>query len=124
MKQKSRECYVVVLIVSYRASIFQIWIQLPFILLQRFFFQLFDNVADPEVFSHRHVYKVAQKDVTSLAKVFGSLEEAKDQLGIEEYSFSQSTLEQVRFMFWSYGYGFDSIQNHLILWSKPKSSDI
>ena len=57
--------------------------------------QLFGNVSEPEVFSNRYVYKIAQKEVTSLAKVFGSLEQAKDELGIEEYSFSQSTLEQV-----------------------------
>jgi len=52
-------------------------------------------VSQPEQFSQRYVYKISQQDVTSLAQVFGTLEQSKEELGIEEYSFSQSTLEQV-----------------------------
>lgn len=40
-------------------------------------------------------YKIPRQNVTSLALVFSVLEQAKTRLKVEEYSFSQSTLEQV-----------------------------
>jgi len=58
-------------------------------------FQLFPEVPDPDQFSNRFVYKISQSSVVSLSSVFREMEEAKQELGIEEYSFSQSTLEQV-----------------------------
>ncbi|XP_077973323.1 cholesterol transporter ABCA5-like isoform X3 [Styela clava] len=56
---------------------------------------LFPSVEEPEKFGNRLTYKIKRDDVISLANVFSSMEEAKTRLGIEEYSFSQSTLEQV-----------------------------
>ncbi|XP_061413439.1 LOW QUALITY PROTEIN: cholesterol transporter ABCA5-like [Lethenteron reissneri] len=46
-------------------------------------------------FAGRLVYKVPREHVGSLAEVFNKLEKAKLELGVEEYSFSQATLEQV-----------------------------
>ncbi|CAH1795731.1 unnamed protein product [Owenia fusiformis] len=48
-----------------------------------------------ECFGERITYKLPQSDVTSLATAFSALEQGKMQFNIEEYSFSQSTLEQV-----------------------------
>lgn len=48
-----------------------------------------------EVFGGRVVYKVPKEGVGALSVIFHKLEEGKENIGIEEYSFSQSTLEQV-----------------------------
>ncbi|EDV20637.1 uncharacterized protein TRIADDRAFT_60879 [Trichoplax adhaerens] len=48
-----------------------------------------------EHFGHRATYKIPSDDIKSLAKSFASLEQGKSKVGIVEYSFSQSTLEQV-----------------------------
>ncbi|XP_071963813.1 cholesterol transporter ABCA5-like [Antedon mediterranea] len=48
-----------------------------------------------ECFSERVTIKVPQDEVNSLAKVFEIMQEGKSNFEIEEYSFSQSTLEQV-----------------------------
>ncbi|RDD39982.1 ATP-binding cassette sub-family A member 5 [Trichoplax sp. H2] len=56
---------------------------------------VFPNAAITEHFSHRIVYKIPSSNVTSLANSFSSLEADKTKVGIVEYSFSQSSLEQV-----------------------------
>ncbi|XP_072019069.1 cholesterol transporter ABCA5-like [Amphiura filiformis] len=48
-----------------------------------------------ENFGERITYKIPKKSVASLSTVFAAMEKGKDTLGVEEYSFSQSTLEQV-----------------------------
>ncbi|XP_033111834.1 ATP-binding cassette sub-family A member 5-like [Anneissia japonica] len=48
-----------------------------------------------ECFSERVTIKVPRDEVNSLAKVFEIMQEGKSEFEIEEYSFSQSTLEQV-----------------------------
>ena len=63
--------------------------------LKTFVIELFPGASIMEQFSERVQYKVPKSDVTSLAKVFSALEEGKSTLDIAEYSFSQSTLEQV-----------------------------
>nr|CAB3219613.1 ATP-binding cassette sub-family A member 5-like [Phallusia mammillata] len=68
-------------------------------ILHEFVQKLFPEIANPEEFSNRFVYKVAQDNVVSLSTVFSQFESAKEELGIEEYSFSQSTLEQVFLQF-------------------------
>ena len=60
-----------------------------------FVLDLFSDASVMEQFSERVQYKVPKSSVTSLAKVFTALEEGKSTLDIAEYSFSQSTLEQV-----------------------------
>ncbi|KAI5722388.1 hypothetical protein M8J76_007632 [Diaphorina citri] len=52
-----------------------------------------------EEFVDRIVFSVPQDSVTSLADTFVALEKAKTELNIEEYSFSQTTLEQVYLKF-------------------------
>ena len=47
-----------------------------------------------EEYGGRLQFKVTNKSLT-LAKVFGFIEERKEELGIEDYSYSQTTLEQV-----------------------------
>ncbi|XP_077979636.1 cholesterol transporter ABCA5-like [Glandiceps talaboti] len=63
--------------------------------LQEFVMELFPPAQVMEKFNERILYKIPQDDVSSLAAVFSALEKGKASLGIEEYSFSQSTLEQV-----------------------------
>uniref|UniRef100_H2YP07 ABC transporter domain-containing protein n=1 Tax=Ciona savignyi TaxID=51511 RepID=H2YP07_CIOSA len=58
-----------------------------------------EGVTQTDHFAHRFVYKIPQEGMPSLSKIFSSLEQAKTELGIEEYSFSQSTLEQVFLQF-------------------------
>ena len=48
-----------------------------------------------ECFGGRFVYKIEKKVVPSLGVVFAALEKAKSEVDVEEYSFSQPTLEQV-----------------------------
>ncbi|XP_026680184.1 ATP-binding cassette sub-family A member 5-like [Diaphorina citri] len=62
--------------------------------------KLFQNHANvEEEFVDRIVFSVPQDSVTSLADTFVALEKAKTELNIEEYSFSQTTLEQVYLKF-------------------------
>ncbi|XP_013402813.1 ATP-binding cassette sub-family A member 5 isoform X2 [Lingula anatina] len=63
--------------------------------LKDFVINMFPTAEEAESFGERTVYKIPQTGVVSLSKTFSKLEEAKGSLGIEEYSFSQSTLEQV-----------------------------
>uniref|UniRef100_A0A0U9HSF2 Putative ABCA protein n=1 Tax=Chrysomela populi TaxID=154003 RepID=A0A0U9HSF2_CHRPP len=63
--------------------------------LREFVFGLFPDAAHLESFADRLVFSVPQHSVPSLADCFSQLEKAKVELDIEEYSFSQTTLEQV-----------------------------
>ncbi|XP_026281728.1 cholesterol transporter ABCA5 isoform X3 [Frankliniella occidentalis] len=56
---------------------------------------LFKDSKIVESFSDRLVFEIPQKDVSSVAQCFRNLEKAKRDLNIIEYSFSQTTLEQV-----------------------------
>lgn len=56
---------------------------------------LFKDSKLVESFSDRLVFEIPQKDVSSVAQCFRNLEKAKRDLSIIEYSFSQTTLEQV-----------------------------
>lgn len=56
---------------------------------------LFNDSKLVESFSDRLVFEIPQKDVSSVAQCFRNLEKAKRDLNIVEYSFSQTTLEQV-----------------------------
>ncbi|KAM3920831.1 ABC-type organic anion transporter ABCA8-like [Leptodactylus fuscus] len=57
--------------------------------------RLFPDAARQDRFSTLLVYKIPMDNVKSLSQAFLQLEEAKRMYNIEEYSFSQSTLEQV-----------------------------
>ncbi|CAH1111719.1 unnamed protein product [Psylliodes chrysocephalus] len=63
--------------------------------LREFISSLFPDAALQESFADRLVFSVPQQSVPSLANCFKQLEKAKVELDIEEYSFSQTTLEQV-----------------------------
>ncbi|CAG9814922.1 unnamed protein product [Phaedon cochleariae] len=63
--------------------------------LREFVFSLFPDATYVESFADRLVFSVPQHSVPSLANCFLQLEKAKTELDIEEYSFSQTTLEQV-----------------------------
>ncbi|GAB5581250.1 ABC-type organic anion transporter ABCA8 isoform X5 [Prionailurus iriomotensis] len=63
--------------------------------LQREIQYIFPNASRQESFSSILAYKIPKEDVPSLAQSFSKLEEAKHTFAIEEYSFSQATLEQV-----------------------------
>lgn len=56
---------------------------------------MFPSAHETERFGGRIIYKIPKDDVGKLSEVFARFEEGKEKLGIEEYSFSQSTLEQV-----------------------------
>ncbi|PIO28094.1 hypothetical protein AB205_0031540, partial [Aquarana catesbeiana] len=56
---------------------------------------LFPQAARQDRFSSLLVYKIPMDNVQSLSQAFLHLENAKQTYNIEEYSFSQSTLEQV-----------------------------
>ncbi|CAH0713455.1 unnamed protein product, partial [Brenthis ino] len=56
---------------------------------------LFPAAVLEESFAERLVFSVPQRSVSSLARCFQQIEEAKEKLNIVEYSFSQTTLEQV-----------------------------
>uniref|UniRef100_A0A8D0V7G2 Cholesterol transporter ABCA5 n=1 Tax=Sus scrofa TaxID=9823 RepID=A0A8D0V7G2_PIG len=63
--------------------------------LQREIQYIFPNANRQESFSSILAYKIPKEDVQSLSRSFSKLEEAKHTFAIEEYSFSQATLEQV-----------------------------
>jgi len=63
--------------------------------LNTFVVRLFPTAAVHESFEDRIIFNIAQHSVLSLAHTFESLENARERLHIEEYSFSQTTLEQV-----------------------------
>nr|XP_020039050.1 ATP-binding cassette sub-family A member 5 isoform X2 [Castor canadensis] len=63
--------------------------------LQREIQYIFPNASRQESFSSILAYKIPKEDVQSLSQSFSKLEEAKHTFAIEEYSFSQATLEQV-----------------------------
>ncbi|KAL0868036.1 hypothetical protein ABMA27_008685 [Loxostege sticticalis] len=57
--------------------------------------QIFPSAILEENFAERLVFSVPQSSVSSLARCFQQIEDAKEKLNIVEYSFSQTTLEQV-----------------------------
>uniref|UniRef100_A0A8C3WS26 ATP binding cassette subfamily A member 8 n=1 Tax=Catagonus wagneri TaxID=51154 RepID=A0A8C3WS26_9CETA len=57
--------------------------------------RLFPQAAQQERFSSLMVYKLPVEDVRPLAQAFLKLENVKQRFDLEEYSLSQSTLEQV-----------------------------
>ncbi|XP_065570568.1 ABC-type organic anion transporter ABCA8-like [Artemia franciscana] len=63
--------------------------------LIEFIKNLFPNSKLEEKFDNRVIYSVPQTDIKSLARAFRAIESRRDNLHIEEYSFSQTTLEQV-----------------------------
>ncbi|XP_012225217.1 cholesterol transporter ABCA5-like isoform X2 [Linepithema humile] len=73
--------------------------------LKEFVAGLFPDVTLEESFADRLVFAVPQHAVNSLAECFIQLEKAKLELDIEEYSFSQTTLEQVFLKFSHYDEG-------------------
>ncbi|PSN57079.1 ATP-binding cassette sub-family A member 5 [Blattella germanica] len=70
--------------------------------LKEFVGGLFPDANLEESFADRLMFSVPQHAVTSLAECFSQLEKAKSELDIEEYSFSQTTLEQVFLKFAHY----------------------
>ncbi|KAJ3650608.1 hypothetical protein Zmor_016696 [Zophobas morio] len=70
--------------------------------LREFVSGLFHDATLQESFADRLVFSVPQQSVPSLANCFMQLEKAKTELDIEEYSFSQTTLEQVFLKFAHY----------------------
>ncbi|XP_069511181.1 cholesterol transporter ABCA5-like [Ambystoma mexicanum] len=64
-------------------------------LLHREIEHIFPNASRQESFASILSYKIPKEDVQSLSLAFSRLEEAKHAFNIEEYSLSQSTLEQV-----------------------------
>ncbi|XP_067403405.1 cholesterol transporter ABCA5 isoform X2 [Emydura macquarii macquarii] len=63
--------------------------------LHRQILHIFPNASHQESFASILAYKIPKEDVHSLSQCFSKLEEAKHAFNIEEYSFSQATLEQV-----------------------------
>ncbi|XP_015665849.1 ATP-binding cassette sub-family A member 5 [Protobothrops mucrosquamatus] len=63
--------------------------------LQRKILGIFPNANCLKSFASILAYKIPREDVQSLALVFSKLEEAKHAFNVEEYSFSQATLDQV-----------------------------
>ncbi|KXJ73909.1 hypothetical protein RP20_CCG014205 [Aedes albopictus] len=78
--------------------------------LRNFVTDLFPSATLEESFADRLVYSVPQQGVSSLAECFSRLEKAKTELDIEEYSFSQTTLEQVFLKFAHYDEETSSVQ--------------
>ncbi|CAK9823283.1 Cholesterol transporter ABCA5 [Anthophora retusa] len=70
--------------------------------LKEFVSSLFPDATLEESFADRLVFAVPQHAVNSLAECFMQLEKAKLELDIDEYSFSQTTLEQVFLKFSHY----------------------
>ncbi|XP_033897219.1 cholesterol transporter ABCA5 isoform X1 [Acipenser ruthenus] len=64
-------------------------------LLHKEILRIFPHAVRQESFATLMVYKIPMEDVKSLSESFSQLEKAKDSFHFEEYSFSQSTLEQV-----------------------------
>ncbi|KAK4878287.1 hypothetical protein RN001_010793 [Aquatica leii] len=75
--------------------------------LKQFVYGLFSSAVLQESFIDRLVFSVPQQSVPSLANCFSQLEQVKSELDVEEYSFSQTTLEQVFLKFAQY----DEINN-------------
>ncbi|XP_010131445.1 PREDICTED: ATP-binding cassette sub-family A member 5-like, partial [Buceros rhinoceros silvestris] len=63
--------------------------------LQSRILHIFPNANRQESFASILAYKIPKEDVQSLSHSFSKLEEVKHAFNIEEYSFSQATLEQV-----------------------------
>ncbi|XP_068769447.1 cholesterol transporter ABCA5 isoform X2 [Struthio camelus] len=63
--------------------------------LQRQILNIFPNANRQESFASVLAYKIPKEDVQSLSHSFSKLEEVKHTFNVEEYSFSQATLEQV-----------------------------
>ncbi|XP_046440757.1 ABC-type organic anion transporter ABCA8-like [Daphnia pulex] len=63
--------------------------------LTTFINSLFTSAHVQESFEDRIIFGIAQDNISSLSETFQALEEAREKLSIEEYSFSQTTLEQV-----------------------------
>ncbi|XP_062616764.1 cholesterol transporter ABCA5-like, partial [Saccostrea cucullata] len=63
--------------------------------LEEYVFTMFPDAIIVERFGLRAQYKVPKNNVRSLAHVFSSLEEGKRTHDMEEYNFSQSSLEQI-----------------------------
>lgn len=63
--------------------------------LHDYVIKLLPGATQSEVFGGRVIYKVPKEGVGALSVIFNKLEKGKEDIGIEEYSFSQSTLEQV-----------------------------
>lgn len=63
--------------------------------LEEYVFSMFPDAVIVERFGLRAQYKIPRNNVKSLALVFSSLEEGKRTHDMEEYNFSQSSLEQV-----------------------------
>merc|ERR1719427_312663 len=56
-------------------------------------YELFGEIVSRETFGSRYVFNIPQANIKSLSQVFRTLEDGKKSLNIEQYSFSQSTLE-------------------------------
>ncbi|NXA95414.1 ABCA5 protein, partial [Melanocharis versteri] len=63
--------------------------------LQSQILHIFPNANRQESFASILAYKIPKEDVQSLSHSFSKLEEVKHTFSIEDYSFSQATLEQV-----------------------------
>ncbi|NWR25396.1 ABCA5 protein, partial [Emberiza fucata] len=63
--------------------------------LQSQILHIFPNAIRQESFASILAYKIPKEDVQSLSHSFSKLEEVKHAFNIEDYSFSQATLEQV-----------------------------
>uniref|UniRef100_A0A8C0ZGY7 Cholesterol transporter ABCA5 n=1 Tax=Cyanistes caeruleus TaxID=156563 RepID=A0A8C0ZGY7_CYACU len=63
--------------------------------LQSQILHIFPNANRQESFASILAYKIPKEDVQSLSHSFSKLEEVKHAFNIEDYSFSQATLEQV-----------------------------
>ncbi|XP_037078455.1 phospholipid-transporting ATPase ABCA1-like [Pollicipes pollicipes] len=63
--------------------------------VQRLVSELFASAVVEENYGERLRYSIPQEDVDCLSRGFGALQDAKARLGLEEYSLSQTTLEQV-----------------------------
>ncbi|XP_064640640.1 cholesterol transporter ABCA5-like isoform X2 [Lineus longissimus] len=83
--------------------------------LHDFVIEHFPHAVLVEGFGNMVTYKILKDDIQSLAKVFAALEDGKSRMSIEEYSFSQSTLEQVFLNF---------AKNQLILDEDPNIIDL
>ncbi|XP_077406752.1 cholesterol transporter ABCA5 [Vanacampus margaritifer] len=64
-------------------------------LLHKEILAIFPHASRQESFTTLMAYKIPTEDVRSLAAAFSQLERVKQTFKIEEYNFSQSTLEQV-----------------------------
>ncbi|KAK2169391.1 hypothetical protein LSH36_10g03041 [Paralvinella palmiformis] len=63
--------------------------------LHQYITTLIPGAERAEHFAERATYRISQSAICSIAEIFKSLQQNKETLNIEDYSFSQSTLEQV-----------------------------